>query len=125
MKTGLLFFCSFLLSLAVLAAQNSYAGSAVAWDGHGHLVTFHGYPEAQAKRLALERGQERYGASVRILAATDVPGYGAIALARRGNTSIIGVALGRSTAKEAEQLAIEQCLNSGGTEPKVKWRFRG
>jgi len=125
MKRGARMRSVVLLGLVALAAHSASAGSAVAWDGHGHLVSYHGYPVEEAKRLALETARGRYGTSVRILAASDVTGYGAIALAHKGTGSIVGVALGRASAREAEELAIEQCVILGGTEPRVQWRFKG
>ena len=114
-----------LIGMAFLAAQNAKSGSAVAWDRRGHLVSLHGFSVDEAKRRALEIARSRYGPDVRILAATDAVGYGAIAVARKGTGSVIGVALGRSSATDAERLAIQQWLMSGGADPKVRWRFRG
>jgi len=114
-----------LLGLAVLAVQNVQAGSAVAVNPHNQMATSYGYPKEIAKQRALEIARSRYGANVRILAATDVFGYGAIAVAAKGKGSVVGVALGRPSAAEAQRIAIEQCLLSGGTNPKVRWRFKG
>ena len=122
MKSSAIFL---LVGMAILAAQNSRAGSAVAWDHHGHLVSLHGFSVDEAKRRALQIARSRYGPDVRILAATDSVGYCAIAVARKGTGSVIGVALGRSSAADAERLAIEQCVTSGGTSPRVRWRFKG
>jgi hypothetical protein len=118
-------FRSLLLSLAFLAIQNANAGSAVACDGHGHLVYSYGHLKEIDERQALELARSRYGASVRILAASEVTGYGAIAVARKGNNWIAGVTLGKRSATEADALAIDHCLKAGGIEPRVKWRFRG
>ena len=65
--------------------------------------------------------------NVRIVAATDIAGYGAIAVALHpnGRGSILGVALGKRSATEADNLAIEQCLKAGGTHPKIIEGFRG
>ena len=106
--------------LASLAAQSAKAGSAVAWDGHGHLVSYHGYPVEEAKRLALETAHQRYGANGKLIAYSDVTGYRAIAVARNGigSGSIIGVTLGRASAREAKDRSVEKCLNAGGITPK-------
>src|SRR5690348_9249501 len=121
MKKGAKIWLAVLLGLAALAAQSAKAGSAVAWDGHGHLVSYHGYPVDEAKRLALEIGRQRYGGNVRLVAYSDASGYGAIAVARNGagSGSIIGVTLGRASAREAENRSIEKCLKAGGTNPKI------
>jgi hypothetical protein len=72
------------------------------------------------------RARSRYGANVRIVAATDVAGYCAIAVGRQPNGNVqLGIALGHSSAADAERVAIEQCLKAGGINPKVRWRFRG
>ena len=115
-----------LLGLVALAAQSASAGSAVAWDGHGHLVSYHGYPVDEAKRLALETARNRYGNKVKLVAYCDVAGYGAIAAGRngRGSGSVIGVTLGRASALEAQNLAIENCLNAGGINPKILRTFK-
>ena len=114
-----------LLGLSALAVQNSKAGSAVAWDGHGHLVTYHGYPVEEAKRLALETARSRYGNNVRLIGYTDTFGFGAIAVGGNRTGSVIAVALGKRSKAEAETLAIEHCLQAGGIEPRVRWRFKG
>ena len=117
-----------LVCMAVAAIQNASAGSAVVTDGHGHLITSYGQPSKEiAKEHALETARQRYGGTVRILAASDVTGYGAIAVARHpnGQGSILGVALGKRSATEADNLAIEQCLKAGGTHPKIIGGFRG
>jgi len=126
MKRGAKFGFVVLLSLAGLATQSAKAGSAVAMENrHGHLVSLHGFSAEESKRRALELAHRLYGPNVRILAATDVSGYCAIAVARRGDRAVIGVSLGRPSAADADRRAIEQCLTSGGTEPRVKWRFTG
>jgi hypothetical protein len=124
MKSSAIFL---LVGMAVLAAQNSRAGSAVAWDGHGHLVSSVGYSVNIAKERALEIAHRRYGNNVRLLASSDVVGYGAIAVARNGtgSGSIIGVTLGRASALEAENRSIEKCVKAGGTNPKIVRTFRG
>jgi hypothetical protein len=73
----------------------------------------------------------RHGPNVRILAASDVTGYCAIASGSRREFTgprerwVCGVALGHSTREEARRFAIEQCLKAGGINPKIKSEFRG
>ena len=116
-----------LVAVAVLMARNASAGSAVASDGHGHLVSSVGYSVKIAKERALEIAHRRYGNNVKLLASSDVIGYGAIAVARNGNGSgsIIGVTLGRASALEAENRSIEKCVKAGGTNPRIVQRFKG
>jgi hypothetical protein len=116
-----------LVSTAVVAMQNANAGSAVATDSHGHNVYSYGHPKEIAKRRALDMGRREGWVNLRIVAATDITGYGAIAVARHpnGQGSILGVALGKRSATEADNLAIEQCLKAGGTHPKIIGGFRG
>jgi hypothetical protein len=113
------------LGLAAVLIQNAGAGSAVAWDGLGHMVYSYGRPVKEAERRALAICRHRYGGNVRLIASSDVVGDGAIAIARCGNSSVVGVALGHSSPLEAETLAMRQCLKAGGTHPKVRWGFRG
>jgi hypothetical protein len=118
----------FRLALATVAAPaigNASAGSAVAWDGHGHVVYSYGHPKEIAMQRALDMGFSLYGTSVRLVGATDVIGYGAIAGARKGTGSVIGVTLGRPSLADAENRAIEKCLKAGGTAPKVRWIWHG
>lgn len=65
------------------------------------------------------------GVDPKLIDSTDAVGYGAIAAARRGSGSIIGVSLGRSSPADAENRAIEKCLKAGGVNPKVRWGFKG
>ena len=91
------------------------------------LPTAYGGPVEREKERALEVARRKYGPDVRILASSDVTGYGAIAVAHpaNGRGSIIGVALGMRSATEANTVAIEKCLKAGGVNPQVKWAFRG
>ena len=115
-----------LLGLASMAIQHANAGSAVAMEPHhGKLVTSYGHTKEIAMQRALETARRRYGAEVRIVAATDVTGYGAIAVARLGNRAIVGVALGKRSATEADTVALEKCLKQGGTNPKIISGWRG
>ena len=127
MKAGARMRLAVLLGLVALAALSASAGSAVAWDGHGHVVSYHGYPVDEAKRLALETARSRYGNKVKLVAYCDVAGYGAIAVGRNehGSGSVVGVTLGRTSALEAQNLAMENCLNAGGIGPRVIRTFKG
>jgi hypothetical protein len=115
-----------LIGLVTAALYNANAGSAVGTDGLGHNIYAFGRPVEMAKQKVLERAR-RNGWNVRIIASTDQTGYGAIAIALHpnGHGSLIGVALGRRSATEADTLAIELCVKAGGTNPKVRWGFRG
>jgi hypothetical protein len=119
------FFQLFLLSLVVLAAQNAKTGSAVVWDGHGHVVSYHGSRVDEATRRALELAHSHFGGEFRLLASTDLNGYGAVAIAAKGTGTVIGVALGKRSATEADALAIDHCLKAGGTAPKVIKAWKG
>jgi hypothetical protein len=67
---------------SALTPQHASAGAAVAWDGtSGNLATAYGGPVQREMDRALETARRRYGANFRILAASDVTGYGAIAAA--------------------------------------------
>jgi hypothetical protein len=114
-----------LIGVAVLAAQNATAGSAVAVSPHNQMVYSYGHSKEIDKRQALELARSRYGAHARILAAIDATGYCAIAVAAKGRGSVVGASLGRPSAADAADRAIEQCLILGGTNPKIRWRFRG
>jgi len=116
-----------LLGLVGLAIRNASAGSAVVWGPHGHVVYSFGHPKEIAKQRALDEARRKGWVNVRIVAATDITGYGSIAIARHPNGygSIIGVALGKRSTTEADTVAIEQCLKAGGTNPKILRGFRG
>jgi hypothetical protein len=116
-----------LLALMAVLTQSASAGSAVAWGPRGHLVYSFGHPVEISKQRALEMARHKNWLNVAIIAATDINGYGAIAVALHpnGHGSVIGVALGRRSAAEADKLALEQCVQNGGTNPKIKSTFRG
>ena len=114
-----------LLALLALVTQTASAGSAVAWDGYGHLGASAGYPVREAKQRALRRCRRDGGVNPWIVGSTDVVGDGAIAVARRGSGFVIGISLGRPSPADAENRAIEKCLKAGGIDPKVRWGFRG
>jgi hypothetical protein len=113
------------LASASVMISSADAGSAVAWDGHGHMVHSAGYPVEVAKERALRICRLRYGVPPRLLASTDVVGNGAIAVARRRSDWIIGISLGRPSPADAENRAIQKCLKAGGVNPKVRWGFKG
>jgi len=117
-----------LVTMTAGAVENVRAGSAVANDGFGHLATAYGGPKRREEQRALAEALRKYGrGDFRIIAATDVTGFGAIAVARHpdGYRTIIGVSLGKRSATEADTLAIEKCLRAGGKNPQVKWAFHG
>jgi hypothetical protein len=98
MKGGTLFQLA-LLSMAVAAMHSADAGSAVANDPHGRTVYSKGQPtKAIAIQHALETARSRGWADARIIAASDVTGYCAIAVARKGNGSVLGAVLGAPVA---------------------------
>lgn len=115
------------LGIAFLALHNANAGSAVALAPHNQLFTSFGHPREIAKARALEAARSKCGDNVRIIASTDLTGFCAIAMARHPNGYgwIIGVALGRRSATEADTLAIEECIKAGGTKPQIRSGFRG
>jgi hypothetical protein len=115
-----------LIGFAFLLTQSTRAGSAVAWDGHGHLGASAGYPVREAKQRALKRCLRNGGVNPRILGATETIGDGAIAVARGpAGGSVIGVTLGRPSPADAENRAVEKCLKAGGINPKIICGFRG
>jgi hypothetical protein len=116
-----------LIGLVGATIQHADAGSAVASDGQGHFSTAYGGPVEREKQRALETARRKGWMTAKIIAATDITGYGAIAVARHPNGygSVNGIVLGRRSATEANTLAIERCLKAGGTNPKVRWSWRG
>ena len=126
MKKTVLFRSAF-ICLATLLIHNAKAGSAIVWDGGRNLKSSYGHPVEIAEQRALQTAHVKGWSNVRIIAATDMTGYGAIAVARHpnGRGSVIGVSLGRRSAAEADALAIKECLQKGGTDPKVRWVFKG
>jgi hypothetical protein len=115
------------LAVACLFVRWANAGSAVAIGSNGRLGTAAGWPVEEAKQRALKICTRNGGLNPRILASTDAVGDGAIAVARQehGKGWLISVSLGRRTAVEAQTRAIEQCRKAGGSDPKVRWGFRG
>lgn len=126
MQTDLLFRLA-LATMMLAATQSAHAGSAVALGPNNQLVVDAGVPVELAKLHALADARRKFGPSVRIVAATDATGYGAIAVARHPNGVgwIICASLGYRSATEADTLAREKCLKLGGKNPRVKLAFRG
>jgi hypothetical protein len=114
-----------LLSLGLLAGKDAEAGSAVAIGSNGHLVASVAPSVDQAKQRAIDICIRQGGVNVRILAASDIVGYGAIAFGRRGSGYLTGVALGKRSPIEAEILAIDACRKAGCSNPKIKREFKG
>jgi hypothetical protein len=115
----------FLLGMGMMMAQNSDAASAVAHGSNGYLVASVGEPLELTKQRAISICRRNGGVNVRIIASTDLFGYGAIAVAAKGTGSVIGVALGKGSASEADALAKDHCLKAGGTAPKVIRAWKG
>jgi hypothetical protein len=69
------------------------------------------------KQHALESARIRYGGSLRILAATDVAGYGATAVAHHGIGWVTGVSLAPSVSSGCGQSGNRTCLKVGGINP--------
>jgi len=88
--------CLALLAFAIVLIQRASAGSAVAWGPHGHLVYSYGHPVQIPEQRALEMARSKDGLNVRIIAATDTAGYGAIAVAIHPNIRTSSRALSRS-----------------------------
>jgi hypothetical protein len=117
------------IALVGLMFHDARAGSAVAIGStakNPHPVESVGYPKEVAIQRALRICFEKGGVNARIIAATDKVGYGAVAVAAKPGAkgSIIGVALGKRSKKEAEILAIEHCLTAGGVNPHLIRRFK-
>jgi hypothetical protein len=100
------------------ALQNAPAGSVVATDSRGHNICVCGHSEAVCKQPALDEARRRGWISEKIIAGSDIAGYGAIATARHPNGygSMIGVALGMRSATEAYKVASKACEQAGGTQ---------
>jgi hypothetical protein len=110
----------------VLTTQTLQAGSVVVWDGGKNLVTAYGRPLPIEKQRALQAARRKGWTNFRVIGASNVSGYGAIATARHpsGHGSLIGIALGKRSATEADALATEQCVKAGGTNVTVTAGFR-
>jgi hypothetical protein len=119
------FLCFFLFGLAAVSVHSASGGSAVAWDGHGHMVFSWGHPEKEARDRALAFCRRLYGGDARILASSDLTGFCAVAVARKGTGSVFAASLGRRSATESEMLAIKKCLKAGGSSPRIKRGWYG
>lgn len=73
--------------------QSGHAGSAVALGPDNQMVADAGVPVAIAKQHALADARRKFGPSVRIVASSDVTGYGAIAIARHPMVRVRSLAL--------------------------------
>jgi hypothetical protein len=116
------------LSLSVVFVQSAGAGSAVAIgnDGqHTFIVKSFGLPRRLAVEHVIDICRRKGDRNARLVASSDVVGYGSIAVGRRGAVWVVGVSLGRRSASESDVRAIRACVKAGGINPKVKWGFRG
>jgi len=111
--------------LALSADNSAMAATAVAHASNSYTVISYGGSLDEAKQRAIEICRSKGGVNVKIVAATPVFGYGAIAVGAKGTGSAVGIAVGRHSARDAESLAIEQCLKAGGVNPKITRHFRG
>jgi hypothetical protein len=116
-----------LLGVGCMAFHNADAGCAVACDGLGHFATAYGGPVEREKERALESAHRKGWMGARIVAATDLIGYGAIAVGLHPNGigSVNAISVGKRSATEAQTVAIKQCLEAGGRNPKIRWAWRG
>jgi hypothetical protein len=114
-----------LMGFTAALMQNTNAGSAVAWDHHGHMFYTCGESQKDAEEHVLYLCRRKGGVDAKLIGSTDAVGYGAIAVARRGSGSVIGISLGRPSPADAENRAKEKCLRAGGINPKVRWGFKG
>jgi hypothetical protein len=117
-------FLSLITGLAAVSMDTTNAGSAVAWDQRGHMFYTFGESRKKAEEHVLNLCLKNRS-NAKLIGSTDVVGYGAIAVARRGTGSVIGISLGRPSPADAENRAIEKCLKAGGVNPKVRWGFKG
>lgn len=117
-----------LVGLCGMLIQSVYAGSAVAMANKGQrtiIVKSYGLPRKVAEHHVIDICRREGGTNAKLLASSDVVGYGSIAVGRRGPSWVVGVSLGRRSATESEIRAVKACLKGGATNPKVKWGFRG
>jgi hypothetical protein len=117
-------FFSFITGWVAVSMESTSAGSAVAWDQHGHMFYTFGESRKKAEEHVLNLCRKDWS-NAKLIGSTDVVGYGAIAVARRGSGSVIGISLGRPSPADAENRAIQKCLKAGGVNPKVRWGFKG
>ncbi len=86
-----------------------------------------GWSLREAQQRAIRRAWEhgaKYGlVSVQIVAASDVGGYGALAISGHGKNRVFGTAFGCRSLIEAQKRAIEACRHKGGSEPRIESSF--
>jgi len=104
------------LILAALTVQPAKAGSAVASDGNGHLSISFGHSKEVDKQSALELGRRLHGPNVRIVAASDVTGYCAIAVATWGRGSVFGLHL---AVRREKRLYVWPSNNAGNSAARI------
>ena len=110
MKRGAKMRFAVLLGLVTLALQQAKAGSAVASDGNGHYYYSYGHSKEVDEQKALEFARLNNGPNVRILAATDLAGYCAIAVAAWGERgSLCGIGRGRAKSWRHQRDGCERC----------------
>ncbi len=110
---------------AVAVVKSVDAGSAVAGDGRGRFFISYGFPKDIAEKRALALCYHEWGSRARIVASTDVVGFGAIAVAHKGNSFVHSIVLGRLTQEDANNRAIRNCLRAGGVNPRIRNAFKG
>ena len=113
-----------LLGCGGMTLQSVSAGSAVAMEPrHGNLAAYGG-PIQRDKQRALAEGCRRYGPDVRIIAASDVTGYGAIAIARFGGSNCWSC-IGQNFQNGGRYRGDRGVSEGRGVNPQVKWSWRG
>ena len=118
-KSGAVILCAFLALIAV-GIQRANAGSAVAIEPHhGNLTTAYGGPVLREEQRALRHARQLYGKNVKLFAASDVSGYGAVGVAGHGNKALVAAALGRKSAAEAQSIVLSQLVKAGGTNARI------
>jgi hypothetical protein len=109
-----------LSSLFVFGLTNANTGSAVAIEPHhGNLTTAYGGPVLREEQRALRHARQLYGKNVKLFAASDVSGYGAVGVAGHGNKALVAAALGRKSAAEAQSIVLSQLVKAGGTNARI------
>jgi hypothetical protein len=115
------------LGLCTLVAEGAglAAASAVAWsqDAYGYAFNAKSIEEAEqlARAAAVKNGAQLE--DVKILATSEVEGYGAIAV----DGNILGATLGYPDLRAAMARARQECIKRGGRFPRVvaTWHDRG
>ena len=124
------FFASAFFCLAAGSIQNARGASALAMGetrGGPIYSLASGWSLREAQQRAIRRTWEhgaKYGVvSVQIVAASDIGGYGALAVSGHGKNRVFGTAFGCRSLIEAQKRAIEACRRKGGTEPRIEHSF--